>query len=127
MMISVTTYQGISVCMYGEDEQVKTLFHDILIACQANKDLYYIGGIITVKYPKIENCFDLVDGQQRFTTMWLLANELGEAIKGFTRTSNGLRLNFSIRKNVEAYFNQLLTSAEAGPGTNSNQYSTAGS
>ena len=107
---NIPRYQRLYV---WEDEQVKTLFHDILIACQANKDLYYIGGIITVKYPKIENCFDLVDGQQRFTTMWLLANELGEAIKGFTRTSNGLRLNFSIRKNVEAYFNQLLTSAEA--------------
>src|SRR4051794_34763597 len=95
---NIPRYQRLYV---WEDEQVKTLFHDILIACQANKDLYYIGGIITVKYPKIENCFDLVDGQQRFTTMWLLANELGEAIKGFTRTSNGLRLNFSIRKNVE--------------------------
>lgn len=106
---NIPRYQRLYV---WEDEQVKTLFHDILIACQADKDLYYIGGIITVKYPKIENCFDLVDGQQRFTTMWLLANELGEAIKGFTRTSNGLRLNFSIRKNVEAYFNQLLTSTE---------------
>lgn len=106
---NIPRYQRLYV---WEDEQVKTLFHDILTACQSDKDLYYIGGIITVKYPKIENCFDLVDGQQRFTTLWLLANELGEAIKGFTRTSNGLRLNFSIRKNVEAYFNQLLTSEE---------------
>lgn len=107
---NIPRYQRLYV---WEDEQVKTLFHDILTACQANKDLYYIGGIITVKYAQIENCFDLVDGQQRFTTMWLLANELGEAIKGFTQTSNGLRLNFSIRKNVEAYFNQLLISDEA--------------
>ena len=107
---NIPRYQRLYV---WEDEQVKTLFHDILIACQANKDLYYIGGIITVKFPKIENCFDLVDGQQRFTTIWLLANELGGAIKEFTRTANGLRLNFSIRDDVKKYFNQLLTSEEA--------------
>ncbi|OQP56811.1 hypothetical protein A3860_09510 [Niastella vici] len=107
---NIPRYQRLYV---WKEEQVNTLFHDILIACKANKDIYYIGGIITVKYQKIENCFDLVDGQQRFTTLWLLANELGESIKDFTRTVNGLRLNFSIRKNVEMYFNQLLSGSES--------------
>ena len=34
---NIPRYQRLYV---WEDEQVKTLFHDILIACQANKDLY---------------------------------------------------------------------------------------
>lgn len=98
---NIPRYQRLFV---WEDEQVKTLFNDILTASQTDRDLYYIGGIITVKNDKIKNCFDLVDGQQRFTTLWLLANELGAEIKDFTKCSSGLRLKFSIRPKVEAYF-----------------------
>lgn len=102
---NIPRYQRLYV---WEDEQVKTLFNDILTAAQANKELYYIGGIITVKYDKIVNCFDLVDGQQRFTTLWLLTNELGGSLEKFTKSNGKLRLNFSIRHKVEDYFNQLL-------------------
>jgi hypothetical protein len=91
------------------DEQVQTLFNDILTAALTGKELYYIGGIITVDYPKIDNCFDLVDGQQRFTTLWLLANELNGGLDQFTKRGEELRLNFAIRDNVKAYFNQLST------------------
>jgi len=102
---NIPRYQRLYV---WEDEQVKTLFNDILTASQSKKDMYYIGGIITVKHNTLVNCFDLVDGQQRFTTLWLLANELGSGIQHFTRCSEGLRLNFSIRRNVEDYFNHIL-------------------
>jgi hypothetical protein len=102
---NIPRYQRLYV---WEDEQVKTLFNDIFTASQSKKDMYYIGGIITVKHNTLLNCFDLVDGQQRFTTLWLLANELGSGIQHFTRCSEGLRLNFSIRPNVDSYFNHLL-------------------
>ncbi len=52
------------------EEQVKTLFEDLHTAYTAKKDLYYIGGIITVKNVLKPNLYDLVDGQQRFTTLW---------------------------------------------------------
>jgi len=100
---NIPRYQRLFV---WEDEQVKTFFNDILTAYTSKKPFYYIGGIITVKYEKIDKCFDLVDGQQRFTVLWLLANELG--IKKYTERNNDLRLNFSIRENVKTYFKKLL-------------------
>lgn len=98
---NIPRYQRLYV---WEEEQVNTLFHDIHTAARSGKDLYYLGGVITVKN---KDRFDLVDGQQRFTTLWLLANELGADLRDFTIINEQLRLNFSIRKQVEAYFKQL--------------------
>lgn len=89
------------------EEQVKTLFEDLHTAYTANKDLYYIGGIITVENALKPNLFDLVDGQQRFTTLWLLSNELGRALLPFTYNGKNLRLQFSIRENVSEFFTSI--------------------
>lgn len=89
------------------EEQVKTFFEDLLTAYRADKDLYYIGGIITVENKQSENLYDLVDGQQRFTTLWLLSNELKENLESFTYSGNELRLKFAIRQNVTNYFKNI--------------------
>lgn len=89
------------------EEQVKTLFEDLHTAYTAKKDLYYIGGIITVENALKPNLFDLVDGQQRFTTLWLLSNELGRALLPFTYNEKNLRLQFSIRENVSEFFTSI--------------------
>lgn len=89
------------------EEQVKTLFEDLHTAYKADKDLYYIGGVITVNNEHSEKLYDLVDGQQRFTTLWLLSNELGESLEPFTYKDNELRLKFAIRQNVTDYFNNI--------------------
>jgi len=89
------------------EEQVKTLFEDLHTAYTAKKDLYYIGGIITVQNALKPNLYDLVDGQQRFTTLWLLSNELGRALLPFTYNGKNLRLQFSIRENVSEFFTSI--------------------
>lgn len=89
------------------EEQVKTLFEDLHTAYTTKKDLYYIGGIITVENALKPNLFDLVDGQQRFTTLWLLSNELGRALLPFTYNGKNLRLQFSIRENVVEFFTSI--------------------
>jgi hypothetical protein len=89
------------------EEQVKTLFEDLHTAYTAKKDLYYIGGIITVKNTINPSLFDLVDGQQRFTTLWLLSNELRRALLPFTHNGKKLRLQFSIRENVSEFFTSI--------------------
>jgi uncharacterized protein with ParB-like and HNH nuclease domain len=89
------------------EEQVKTLFEDLHTAYTAKKDLYYIGGIITVENALKPNLYDLVDGQQRFTTLWLLSNELRRALLPFTHNGNKLRLQFSIRENVSEFFTSI--------------------
>lgn len=109
MSFNIPRYQRLFV---WKEEQVKTLFNDILTATFSEQDFYYIGGIITVKYDKIDNCFDLVDGQQRFTSLWLLANELGDSLNSFTKRDEILRLNFSIRKNVKHFFYKLLNESD---------------
>ena len=89
------------------EEQVKTLFEDLHTAYTAKKDLYYIGGIITVENALKPNLYDLVDGQQRFTTLWLLSNELRRALLPFTHNGKKLRLQFSIRENVSEFFTSI--------------------
>lgn len=89
------------------NEQVKTLFEDLFLAFKNNKGIYYIGGVIIVKNNKDKKLFDLVDGQQRFTTLWLLANELQFRLKDFIYRNENLRLQFSIRTNVEKYLKNL--------------------
>ena len=106
---NVPRYQRLYV---WEEEQVKTLFNDIHTASISGKEIYYIGGVIKVVTDKNNRCYDLVDGQQRFTTLWLLANELGDDLSGFIKSNNELRLKFSIRKNVENYFNHLSEKIE---------------
>lgn len=89
------------------EEQVKTLFEDLHTAYTAQKDLYYIGGIITVKNALKQNLYDLVDGQQRFTTLWLLSNELKRSLLPFTYNGKDLRLQFSIRENVSEFLTSI--------------------
>ncbi|QNM84584.1 DUF262 domain-containing protein [Polaribacter pectinis] len=87
------------------EQQVKTLFEDLFTAYSTKKELYYIGGIIVVKNPN--GNFDLVDGQQRFTTLWLLSNELKNILSSFTKKGEELRLHFSIRDNVTYYLKNI--------------------
>lgn len=95
---NIPIYQRLYV---WNEQQVKTLFEDLYAAYSTNKELYYIGGIIVVKNPN--GNLDLVDGQQRFTTMWLLSNELKNCLSSFTKKGDNLRLHFSIRENVTSY------------------------
>lgn len=89
------------------DEQIKTLFEDVHAACTSGKPMYFLGAVITVKSKYHDNCFDLVDGQQRFTTLWLIANELQGDLSAFTKIGEELRLKFAIRKEVYDYFDRL--------------------
>jgi uncharacterized protein with ParB-like and HNH nuclease domain len=102
---NVPRYQRLFV---WEDEQVETLLQDLFEAFSAKKDLFYLGGILIVRQKNSPNVFDLIDGQQRFTTLWLLCLELGGSLKGFTKIGNNLRLRFSIREEATKYFDDAL-------------------
>jgi len=97
---NVPIYQRLYV---WENIQVKTLISDLVTAYNHNKDLeddrkkdYYLGGIVVVEN-KVEDkeIFDLIDGQQRFTTLKILREYLGDT---------NLKLNFTIRDNVWEHF-----------------------
>jgi uncharacterized protein with ParB-like and HNH nuclease domain len=105
---SIPTYQRPYV--WG-DEQITKLITDFYRSFRTPNDKnYYIGTILT---DQKDNYADLIDGQQRFTTLWLTAfvfKKLGidTQLINFLEDNSQLRLGFEIRKEVERYLNQLL-------------------
>jgi hypothetical protein len=100
-------YQRLYV--WGQD-QIQTLLEDIKVAAKAQDPHYYVGTIIIrenqghISPPR----YDLIDGQQRFTTFWLIAWYLKGSLQPFLEASfagtNHSRLNFEIRDDANLYF-----------------------
>ena len=93
--------------------QVQTLLSDIWEACKEDKDVFYLGGTLVIKRPVDDkrshhHLFDLIDGQQRFTTLWLIAIAWEEALTDyrFDKTKDGYRhrIEFAIRPQVKQFF-----------------------
>lgn len=106
---TIPTYQRPYV--WG-DEQIEKLLKDFYKSFQHNRnDDYYIGTILTKENGKET---ELIDGQQRFTTLWLTAfvfsrKNKNSAIEKFLINADGsLKMNFEIRTEVEDYFKNLL-------------------
>lgn len=106
---NIPRYQRLYV---WENEQVDTLLEDLHEAFLAQKDLFYLGGTLVVKQNGNDNIYDLIDGQQRFTTLWLISLELRNSLFDFTTVNNELRLMFSIREDAKAYFENSLSGKE---------------
>jgi hypothetical protein len=106
MEFNIPRYQRLYV--WGDD-QVKTLLSDLYDASASGKELFYLGGVLIVRADPSTKIFDLIDGQQRFTTLWLLCLEMGGSLLSFTTTSGeNPRLHFAIREEVTEYFKKAL-------------------
>ncbi|BAK70525.1 DUF262 domain-containing protein [Aliarcobacter butzleri] len=90
-----------------KDEQVKILLDDLYEAFKSNKDIFYLGNVLVVENSNDKH-FDLIDGQQRFTTLWMFSIVFQEAMKSFIYKNKNFRLNFSIRDEVKNFFNLFL-------------------
>lgn len=106
---SIPTYQRPFV--WG-DEQIIKLLSDFYKSFRHDRAAnYYIGTILTKEG---KNEAELIDGQQRFTTIWLTAFVFSRKIKNsqlekFLRNDDQtLKMSFEIRTEVEDYFKQLL-------------------
>ena len=119
---NIPRYQRLYV---WQTEQIDTLLEDLHTAYEGSKEIYYLGGILTVRTnSNISNLYDLIDGQQRFTTLWLLSLRLGGALENFTvlkANANDslpvLRLGFAIRKDATHYFNNALDDSKTAYAT----------
>lgn len=100
-------------------EQVKTLLADLLAAWQDNKPVFYLGGTLVVEHQPVggSRCFELIDGQQRFTTLWMLSLVWQAALRPFLACGEGEgrrpRIAFPIRPEVEQFFAQRMAGADA--------------
>ncbi|WP_298723053.1 DUF262 domain-containing protein [uncultured Oceanisphaera sp.] len=123
LLFNVPIYQRLYV--WGP-EQIKTLLDDLVAACKAGKDVFYLGGTLVIEQENtgfIDPVLDLIDGQQRFTTLWLLSialerlikqrqsqevNHLSEYRMVEMNDSHQPRIRFAIRPEVSRFFDALL-------------------
>lgn len=99
---SIPLYQRLYV--WGEN-QVITLLEDLERATKTPDNYYFLGGTMIIRN---QNKYDLIDGQQRFTTLWLLSYELKNELEAFAyahidKTYEN-RLSFAIRAFANQYF-----------------------
>ncbi|MCL5129335.1 DUF262 domain-containing protein [Algibacter sp. L4_22] len=123
LRFNIPLYQRLYV--WGE-EQINTLLGDIKNAFLTDPTKpFFLGGIVVIKNNKKQ--FDLIDGQQRFTTLWLLSKFLNRGgLEQFTYTNGNsnennttnnfdCRLHFSVRDFANKYFSKhkfILTNSE---------------
>ena len=98
------------------DMEVKKLLGDFYKAYQKDKESnYYIGTILT---KETADEAELIDGQQRFTTLWLIAfvfwtKKSGSDIEKILKTPDGkLKMSFEIRTEVSNYLYSLINNRE---------------
>jgi hypothetical protein len=112
---NIPIYQRLYV--WGQ-EQIHTLLEDIVQAFHEGKNEFYLGGTLVIERDstKKENgeseyLFDLIDGQQRFTTLWLISVVLGEKLHDYkqVQTEQGIRprIGFAIRPQVTEFFQRV--------------------
>lgn len=90
---------------WGRDE-IHTLIKDVYDSMAMDKPVYYIGTLVTFK--RDDNIFEVIDGQQRLTTIYIILKAMGET------PSN--KLAYSSRKTstqtIEAFDKKKTTNGE---------------
>ena len=107
---NIPIYQRLYV--WGADE-VKTLLDDLVNAYERDEELFFLGGTLVVEQPCDRGRkFELIDGQQRFTTLWMLCHVWRGALESFLTVTEDRqifpRLGFAIRPTVNRYLKALV-------------------
>ena len=91
---SIPIYQRLYV---WKEEQILKLLQDIKTAIEDKKENYYIGSLIVLKAD--DDRYDLIDGQQRFTTIFILFRTIQEMFKDRINDKNSLFINNFLEEN----------------------------
>lgn len=99
------------------DEQINKLLSDFYDAFKEFEEggdaYYYVGTVLLNKQNKGNKTIEqIIDGQQRFTTLWLIASVFkvigsNSKIIEFLRVEEELRIDFAIRKQIKNYMLSL--------------------
>lgn len=128
LIFNIPIYQRLYV--WGAD-QIKVLLDDLVAASEAGREgEFYLGGTLVIEQGKSDTghpLLDLIDGQQRFTTLWLLSiafqrlvaqrgkqevNHLAEYRFAMSNDQRVSRIHFAIRPEVSRFFEALLDNRE---------------
>ena len=117
---NIPIYQRLYV---WDAEQINTLLDDLYNEFSSEKadhnKFFYLGGILVVEQSAVHisrdkdyRLFDLIDGQQRFTTLWLLSVVFRNALDKFLLEEKNKvsyhRIRFAIRPRVTEYLEKLV-------------------
>jgi uncharacterized protein with ParB-like and HNH nuclease domain len=108
-----------------DDEEIKKLLGDILnhFSITTDKSSYFVGNTYVIKSANKnrETQYELIDGQQRFTTFWLIANafkllqidtEMTQFLEiTYPNQSHDIRFDFDIRMEVANYLKGLINNS----------------
>lgn len=114
---NVPIYQRLYV--WGDD-QIKTLLTDMANAFDRRDAQFFLGGTLLVEKTTDKDRdqgvrrFDLIDGQQRFTTLWMLSTVpvwrevMGDFSRVLLKGGTIPRLHFSIREEVNDFLASMM-------------------
>ncbi|MBC7553995.1 MAG: DUF262 domain-containing protein [Taibaiella sp.] len=111
----IPTYQRPYV---WDTEEILKFLENVYDAFLTRQAIYFIGNIYVSESIGIDetdrnNTHNVIDGQQRFITLWLIAfvfkqNNIVSPLSSFLTNAEDLRLGFTIRSEVVEYLNALL-------------------
>lgn len=102
-----------------DDIEIIKLLEDLRNNFKNNVSEYFVGNTYVIKSSKGNrpNLYEVIDGQQRFTTFWLISlcfqtmginSELKKYLEIESNNSKDIRFDFDIRKEVYEYLKGLL-------------------
>lgn len=95
------------------NKEVLKLLDDINNTFKKNVQKEYYVGNLTLNYNKISGYYDIIDGQQRMTTLWLIGLVLRNQTDNiewlpFLKNEYGISLKFTAREDDNLFLNGLL-------------------
>lgn len=79
-----------------EKDEIAALVRDVWDACEKNKAVYFIGTLVT--YDRDDSTFEVIDGQQRLTTLFLILRALKHEVRNKLTYRARKRSNETIEK-----------------------------
>ncbi len=113
---NIPIYQRLYV---WNNDQVLTLLNDLINAYERGEEIFFLGGMLLVEQKHDHQgliTFDLIDGQQRFTTLWLLCHVWRGSLEKFLAITDNKqrkpRLQFAIRPDVNNFMLDILQNSD---------------
>lgn len=94
-------------------EQIEQLLRDIRDAIHDEENSYFLGNLVVTELQRARGCFEVIDGQQRLTTLYLLLTCLAES--GVVDNGHQGRLRYESRPRATEALRRVSAESSAQP------------